>query len=109
MYQNRLPQRCSSTSQDVPAVLPRYPGWRWRSVVLAGALGCGMSLAAAQTVLLDGATGPATVPAGRYVGLKARLGVLDTLNHSAISGGVAPPGATNRGSQPSRGAACGRP
>ena len=60
MYQNRLPQRCSSTSQDVPAVLPRYPGWRWRSVVLAGALGCGMSLAAAQTVLLDGATGPAT-------------------------------------------------
>lgn len=66
MYQNRLPQRCSSTSQDVPAVLPRYPGWRWRSVVLAGALGCGMSLAAAQTVLLDGATGPATVPAGVY-------------------------------------------
>ena len=31
-----------------------------------------------------------TVPAGRYVGLKARLGVPDTLNHSAISGGVAP-------------------
>ena len=47
-------------------MLPRYPGWRWRSVVLAGALGCGMSLAAAQTVLLDGATGPATVPAGVY-------------------------------------------
>lgn len=31
-----------------------------------------------------------TVPAGTYVGLKASMGVPETLNHSAITGGVAP-------------------
>lgn len=31
-----------------------------------------------------------TVPAGNYVGLKASMGVPETLNHSAIAGGVAP-------------------
>lgn len=31
-----------------------------------------------------------TVPAGNYVGLKASMGVPETLNHSAISGGTAP-------------------
>lgn len=31
-----------------------------------------------------------TVPDGTYVGLKATMGVPDTLNHSAIAGGVAP-------------------
>ncbi len=31
-----------------------------------------------------------TVPAGRYVGLKASMGVPETLNHSAITGGAAP-------------------
>lgn len=31
-----------------------------------------------------------TVPAGTYVGLKASMGVPETLNHSAIAGGVAP-------------------
>lgn len=39
------------------------------------------------------ATHPAitgTVPAGTYVGLKASMGVPDTLNHSAITGGVPP-------------------
>ena len=31
-----------------------------------------------------------TVPAGTYVGLKASMGVPETLNHSAIAGGAAP-------------------
>jgi uncharacterized repeat protein (TIGR04052 family) len=31
-----------------------------------------------------------TVPAGTYVGLKASMGVPETLNHSAITGGTAP-------------------
>jgi uncharacterized repeat protein (TIGR04052 family) len=31
-----------------------------------------------------------TVPAGNYVGLKASMGVPETLNHSAITGGAAP-------------------
>jgi uncharacterized repeat protein (TIGR04052 family) len=31
-----------------------------------------------------------TVPAGTYVGLKATMGVPDAMNHSAITGGVAP-------------------
>lgn len=31
-----------------------------------------------------------TVPAGSYVGLKASMGVPETLNHSAITGGTAP-------------------